>query len=360
MTLSRAVYWMVFSVSLFVACDAGQCGTRNYDVGDRLSAVQLRSTDGKTQLVNFERPTIAILWASWSPNSLTALREVLKAAPQGGIRWQILPINVDSPRTAPNDTSTIHASARTAGLNGPVLYDSDYQLMDQWEVLSIPTIIFTGLGGEIDEIEHDWSPVLRDRLFTLYFGAITDSFPGITIPRASPRCISDVETARRLWRIGRAIGARAIMQRVADSCIGLPADLARYANWIYSMGDSVKMRDQVWRMMNGPEQNAWTTCARAGMASRRGQHDSAAALCQEAVSQDSAFYPAWILLAESKWIAGDTAAAVMAHARARGLNRHDARVSCLGAQIATGRMETQEAAELMRQAVESRLRRRTQ
>lgn len=360
MNFKRAVAFVVVVAWSCIARDAARCATRNYDIGDRLSAVQLQSTDGKSQLVNFERPTIAILWASWSPNSLTALREVLKAAPQGGIRWQILPINVDSPLASASDTAQIHAAARSVGLNGAVLYDRGYDVMERWGVLSIPTIVFTALGGEIDEIEHDWSPVLRDRLFTLYFGAITDSFPGITFPVASAKCITDTETARRLWRFGKTASARATMQKVADSCIGLPSDLARYANWIYSMGDSLKMRDQVSRMLNGPYQNAWTVCARAALASRRGQHDSAAALCQEAVVQDSAFFPAWIMMAESEWKAGDTSAAIEAHTRARDLNRHDPRVSVLGSQFAVARGEVQMAATMMRAAVEARLRQRTQ
>lgn len=360
MKFTRVVAFIVLAAMSCIAGEPAICATKNYDIGDRLSAVQLQSTDGKSQLMNFERPTIAILWASWSPNSLTALREILKAAPQGGIRWQILPINVDSPLASAPDTAQIHAAARAVGLNGAVLYDREYDVMDQWGVLSIPTVVFTALGGEIDEIEHDWSPVLRDRLFTLYFGAITDSFPGITIPVASPKCITDTETARRLWRIGKTASARATMQRVADSCIGLPSDLARYANWIYSMGDSLKLRDQVSGMMNGPYQNAWTVCARAALASRRGQHDSVQALCHEAILQDSAFYPAWIMMAESKWKMGDTSAATEAHARARDLNRYDSRVSLLGSQFAEARGEVQKAATMMREAVEARLRQRTQ
>lgn len=360
MITRRIVACIVVLASLACARGAAFCATRNYDIGDRVSAVQIHSTDGTVQVVNFERPTIAILWAGWSPSSLTALREILKAAPQGGIRWQILPINVESPLASTTDTAQIHAAARTAGLNGPILYDSGYSIMERWGVLSIPTIVLTGLGGEIDEIEHDWSPALRDRLFTLYFGAITDSFPGITIPVASAKCITDTESARRLWRMGKTASARATMQKVADSCIGLPSDLARYANWIYSTGDSLKMRDQVSRMMNGPYQNAWTVCARAGLASRRGAHDTAAALCREAVAQDSAFFPAWILMAESEWKAGDTAAAIEAQTRARSLNRHDPRVSFFGAQLAAARGDDQEAAALMRQAVEARLRKRMQ
>lgn len=356
MTLKRILSLIAVLAAIGTTRDAGLCATRNFDIGDRLGATQLHSSDGKHQLVSFERPTIAILWSSWSPNSLTALREILRAAPQGGIRWQILPINVDSPMGGTPDTAQIHTAARSAGLNGAVLYDSGYVVMERWGVFSIPTVVFTGLGGEIDEIEHDWSPVLRDRLFTVYFGAITDSFPGITIPVASPECITAAETARRLWRMGKAAGACATMREVADSCTGLPNDVARYANWIYAMGDSLKMRDQVLRMLNGSYQNAWTICARAGMASRRGEHDSATALCREALVQDSAFFPAWILLAESEWEAGDTTAAIEAQARARILNRHDPRVNFLGAQIAAARGDSQEAVALMRRAVEQRLR----
>lgn len=359
MTANRLVAsWSIVAISMLLWANFAQSATRNYDIGDRLTAASVWATDGTTQLITFERPSIIVLWAAWSPGSLTALGEIIKGAPQGGIRWQIIPINCDAPSLNSNDTARVHSVARTAGWHSPVLYDRGFELMDAWGVLANPTVVFTGLGGAIEEIEHDWSPVIRDRLFTIYFGAITDSFPGITTPITSAKCRSEAETARRLWRMGKKAGARKILEGAVDSCAGLSSDVARLANWVFSMGDSLKGREDVTRMLGSAYKSAWTNCASASLCSRRGACDSAIALCEEALREDSAFFPAWMLMAECKWRVGDTAGSIAAYERARALNRLDARVTNHGAAIAAARGELTDAARLIRLAVETRLRQR--
>lgn len=331
--------------------------TRHYDLGDRLSVEQICSTDGQVKLVSFETPSIVILWSTWSTASLTALEEVLDGAPSGGVRWQVVPINVDAPSMNASDTSRINSAARQAGWNGPVWYDRDYRIMDSWGVIAIPTLVITSLGGAIDEIEHDWSAPLRDRLFVLYFGAVTDSFPGMTTPASTPQCRTKAESARRLWRMNKKPGAIAVMMSVADSCDGLPDDIARLADWRWSVGDSLRQGLSIAALVRNSERSAWTQCARASFAARRGDDSGAVALCQEAIARDSAFLPAWLQLSGSSLQISDSATAISAYERARVLNRWDARVLQLGASLAETAGEFVESALLMKAAVECRLRR---
>lgn len=351
-------YAAVAAILTTLSVNRAAGASRHYDIGDRLPAVRLTALDGTKQIVSFERPTIVILWATWSPKSLTALGELLRNAPQGGVRWQVIPLNVDGPHVSSSNAAAVDSAARASGWNGPILYDDGYVAMDSWGVLGVPTVVFTGLGGAIDEIEHDWTPVLRDRLFSQYFGAITDSFPGVMTMPASRKCLDQSATARRLWRIGRSSDARNTMQRAVDSCVGIPRDVARLSNWISNSGDSLKLRAQIADMLQHANQNAWTFCARGALERRRGNREAAQELCYDALSQDSTFVPAWSLLAECSWESGDSLTAQAAYNRARSLNRMDARVLRTGALLAQARGEEREAARLMQAAVEARLRQR--
>ena len=335
-----------------------EAAMRNFDTGDRLSVRRMVSTDGSEQMQAFGKPSVIVLWSTWSPVSQAALTEILESAPQGGTRWQLLPINVDGPSLTTNDTARVNSAARAAGWHGQVWHDSGYQLMDELGVFSIPTVIFTNLGGRIEEVEHDWSARIRQRLFTYYFGAVSDSFPGITTPESSPLCRSKSESARRQWRSGNTELALTQMHGVIDSCSGLPNDYVRFADWIWSSGDSLRRGGEIARWITGRDQNAWTLSARAGLARRNGDCSLSVSLCREALALDSAFFPAWILLAEASRVCDDSASMIQAYNRARALNRLDQRVLALGAELAARRNESDEAVRLLRAAVEAGLRRR--
>lgn len=331
--------------------------TRCYDQGDRLAAQQLFATDGTEKIVTFEAPSVVVLWATWSPGSMTALSEILDAAPKGGIRWQITPINVDAPHLSTSDTSRVNAAAREAGWSGPVWYDRGYDVMDTWGVIAVPTIVFTALGGTIDEIEHDWSERLKTRLFTIYFGAFTDSFPGMSLPVATAPCRAKAETARTLWRLGKVPSAITVMQSLVDSCAGLPNDIARYVDWKWQTGDSTRQRTTLLDVLESHDIGASTLTTKASIAARGSDDTTAIALCWMALAIDSAFYPAWILLAERSFARGDSAMAATAYMRANELNRVDSRALALGARMAEARGDLKESQLLFRAAYEARLRR---
>lgn len=335
--------------------DEAQTATKYYERGDRLAAYQIHATSGDSSVISFERPSIIVLWATWSPASLTALDELLEGAPKGGIRWQVIPINVDAPVLNAVDTARVHAAAKTSGWNGPVWYDRGYSLMTEWGVLAIPTVAVTALGGTIDEIEHDWSPVLRDRLFALYFGALTDSFPGFVSEKSTEVCRKRAMTARWLWRIGKRVEAVASMQAVADSCSDLPNDVARLANWKWSLGGSMRRESAIRPLVEHDDASPWTSAAHAGWKYRQGDREGAIVHAERATELDSAFYPAWIQLAEFSESVGDSGKAVRAFTRAAQLNRFDGRALVLGARLAQSRGDLAEANRLLRSAVEARL-----
>lgn len=353
--LLQSLLVVVMLVGLLATSEAA---TRNFDIGDRLSIRRLRSTSGAEESQTFAKPSVIILWSTWSPASQAALSEILASAPQGGTRWQLIPINVDGPSLTTSDTARVNPAARAAGWQGQVWHDSGYHLMDELGVFSIPTVIFTNLGGQIEEVEHDWSARIRQRLFTYYFGAATDSFPGITTPESTPQCRSKSESARRHWRSGNTELALTQMREVIDSCAGLPNDYARYADWIWSSGDSLGRGDEVTQSITSRDQNAWTLSARAGLARNNGDCSLSVSLCREALALDSAFFPAWILLAEASRACDDSTSMIQGYNRARALNRLDQRVLAMGAELAARRNEPEAAVRLMRAAVEAGLRRR--
>ncbi len=341
---------------VLVSSNYSLCSTRAFGIGDQLSAQSVGATDGSTHIVAFDRPAVVVLWATWSPSSLTALSEIIKAAPQGGIRWQLLPINVDAPMLEDLDTARVHAAAKSAGWNGVVYHDRRYEIMDSWGILAIPTVMFTALGGAIEEVEHDWSPFLRDKLFAMYFGAITDSFPGIVLPVASARCRDDAAAARRLWRINRPADAITLMKRVSDSCVGVSSDRARLANWRWQSSDSIKARDQIRSSLRADEPNAWTVCADAAISLRLGDREAALDLSRKAAAMDSAFFPAWSVVAQAAWQTEDFALVENALQRMNTLYASHPSTLELGARLAERQGDVQRAVEMLRRAVEARIR----
>lgn len=100
--------------------------------------------------------------------------------------------------------------------------------------------------------------------------------------------------------------------------------------------------------------NAWTIAAHASWKSRQGDREGAIALAARATELDSAFYPAWIQLAEFSESVGDPGETLRAYTRAARLNRFDGRALALGARMAHSRGDLTEANRLLRLAVESR------
>lgn len=328
---------------------------RYLDLGDQLNVVELSATNGARQMTSFERPSIIVFWSTWSPLALSTLQELVTKAPKGGVRWQVVPINIDSPDPRPADTAHIHAAARAAGWHGPVWYDHDNLLIERWGILSAPTVIITNLGGLIAELEHDWSREIQTRIFTLYFGAITDSFPGMPGPSASEQCLMAASKARRLWRLGQERAAITAMRLIVDSCQGLPCDLARYVEWVWMTGDSLGQGQALDSILERGGENPWTLALRARLAERRRDCETAARLADRALRADSMFAPAWIARAEVARACGDMPLAQDAYRRLQSLCPRDARVLALGAALAEQAGETAAAATYMRRAVEARM-----
>lgn len=347
---------MSIALAATVTVGTAYSSTRSYDIGDQVTAERIGVIDGSTQLIVFERPTVVLLWATWSESSLHAFSEIVKASPQGGVRWQVLPINVDAPQLSADDSARVHVAAKAAGWNGTIYHDRGYQIMDSWGTLSVPTVVFTALGGWIEEIEHHWSPGLRDKLFALYFGSITDSFPGIATPIASGKCLADASAARRLWRLNRPTDAIALMKRVSDSCIGVSSDIARLANWRWQSVDSMKSRDPILTSLRRQQPSAWSQCAEAAIYLRAGSRDSALALTQRAIALDSMYFPAWIVLGHVAWQMDDLATARTALRWMESLNRHHPATLEFGSRLSERSGNLAEATTLMQQAVLGRLR----
>lgn len=352
--------WMRLALLLAIvavwSAPSGYAAMRNFDLGDPISTVELTALGGKSQLFSFERPSVVVFWASWSPLSQSALAELVAKAPKGGIRWQVVPINIDKPDVTAADTARLYTAARAAGWYGPLWYDREYRLVERWGIFSAPTVIITNLGGAIAELEHDWTRAIQTRLFTLYFGAITDSFPGLPDPPASEHCLAQAAMARRLWRLGQESGALARMRVVVDSCAGLPRDLARYAEWAWRAGDSLRLAMSLDSVLERGGETAWPLTLRAELAVRRHDTLSALDLTRRAIAADSLFAPAWIRLLTTSLAAGDTTTALAAYERLKTLCPQEPRVLAAGSILAERQGQITRAATRMRRAVEARLR----
>lgn len=119
---------------------------------------QLETPEGK--LVKYAEVkgsslTVIDFWATWCKpcvNSIPKLVELASSYKPEEVSF--LAISIDSPR----NLSKIRPFAESAGITYPVLLDTDQEVMKEFNIMVIPTLILVNRDNEIVMVHEGFSP----------------------------------------------------------------------------------------------------------------------------------------------------------------------------------------------------------
>lgn len=99
--------------------------------------------------------TVIDFWATWCKpciSSIPKIENLYDLYKDKGV--QFMGINIDSPR----NISKVKPFVNAIGISYPVLYDSNQELMTEYNVFSIPTLLIANSQGEIIYTHEGFNP----------------------------------------------------------------------------------------------------------------------------------------------------------------------------------------------------------
>ncbi|HUU45773.1 MAG TPA: hypothetical protein VM118_08570 [Acidobacteriota bacterium] len=282
--------------SLGTVASAGGEALQWLPAGGRIGAFSLVSADGAERYVAPRGGTVIVIWASWAPASIDALKDILPVARQNLMHWSVLPINVDAVAPSSPRRDQISALLRAeTGYRDTVWFDPGLELFDRWGVVAVPTVLITDAGGRAVVVERGWSAHVRERVFGFMgVGDHASTAPDTALLRWGGR-LGDI---MQQWRQGRTAPATRELSPIRRSCPDWAAPRVFAAFWCWDVGDTACARNAAEKAMAADSTDPWAHTAAAVIQLRHRHYDLAARLAERAIGLDSTFAPAWSLLAQ--------------------------------------------------------------
>jgi len=142
-------YYILFFVSLFVF---------SFGNAQHIYEFQLETSEGqlkKYSELKGEELTVVDFWATWCKpcvNSIPKLVEISDNYSEKGVKF--IGISIDSPR----NLSKIRPFTQSIGINYPVLLDLDQEVLHDFNVSVIPTLIVIDKNDEIVYMHEGFAP----------------------------------------------------------------------------------------------------------------------------------------------------------------------------------------------------------
>lgn len=287
--------------------------------GYRMPASRLRSTGAGDLRLPTGKATLLLFWATWSPQSLKALKAILAKAPQSGISWNVLAVNVDRREWNPSLKAKIEAKAREVGYKGPVLIDSGLVLFDQLGLVSVPTVVASNLSGDVDELLSGWSR----RNSHLVLNNLLSKVDTLSKSASRPMDTCDVllrslGLAWLQWEQSNTIRALQQVARSVRVCSTSAYPYALSAVWRWANGDRNSATHEAVRACAVDSSDAWGWLALAEIERRRARVDQCRDALARALAIDTALAPGWIIAGK---LAADVQDTVMMQKSLQALQR---------------------------------------
>jgi hypothetical protein len=327
----------------------------NCDLGDKLDPFRVVDSTGKTTVLNAETPTVVVLWASWSESSKSALRDLIKSAPQSGIRWTVVPIDAEGlgPATRSSASGTLRSLGYTTG---GIWRDPDMQLESSWGIHTVPTVIMTGLGGFIVKMTVGWNDAIRDSITAEYFASTPTKGPAPVqrTPVPITPAVRRMAELRRHHRQGQSTPAvDSIAELLRSDSTVASADAARLLLWRVEEADTAGLSALTDSVLVSRPRNPWLLLARSLDRFNRRDWLGAQSDSKEALGMDSACTPALTMVALASLELGDTALAQQGADAAWGRNHSSPRLLALKARLAGAKGQPKAEAQWWQWAVEA-------
>lgn len=327
---------------------------RSLRPGGRVESFPLRSTHGDQTIWSPGAPTVFVIWANWSPQSLVALTGISRAAARAALHWDVMPINVDQRTPGPQALARMDSLAHKAGMSDPVYFDPDLELFSRWGVVTVPSIIVCRMDGTVEMIVDRWEATTRDRLVHGFLGTLqsrSDSVPVDTMAT----CHRQLEAAAALWRYGSRDSAVTLAKSVGNACPQFATPHVLMSQWYWESCNPTAAGREARAAVHADSEDVWGWSVLAALCQRQGQSDSARIFGSRALACDSDFAPAWLTIAQADLAVGDTASTRTTLQALDHLNQHLARAEVARATLYEERGDRARAATSWRRAVEMRL-----
>jgi len=324
--------------------------------GYRIRNVRLRTTGPDVIQIISGRPTLLLFWATWSPESMKALKAIMHQVPKAGITWSLLPVNVDEWRWRRSTRQRVEARVRELGYKDPVPVDSGLSLFDRFGLVRVPTLIATNIAGEVDVVESGWSQNVADQVVKGLLGA------GDSASRLPQQTRADCRRALRLlgtawqyWEDANPVGALRQVSRVIRECSTSAYPHALSAAWRWQWSDTLRAGRDASDAMRADSTDPWGWLAVAEVERRRSHLDLAGQAIQRALQLDSSLAPAWAIVGRLAAAVGDTAKVRQAISVLEHLNRIDPGLYVLRALLLRSSGSLGEAVAVWRELLDPRM-----
>lgn len=320
----------------------------------RLNQARLRSDKGVESVWRPGRPSMFLFWADWAPRSLEALGQIVGNLKGSGIGWQFIPINVSTAHPDPAATTKAVSQAREQGYKDTVWIDQNLTMFREWNIDRVPTIMVTGINGDIDAVQSGWSEGARNLIIDQYLGSYTDSANTTSSPEPAAR-----DRARYLIESARAAAAVGNLEQAVQKATGavkadpeFPLAHVALAVWRWQRGDTLGTRIEAYLALKAGPNDPWANLAVGRVEYLHGHNQSVFDRMRETIAQDSGFVPAWRLLGHCAIALGDTRSAQSAIHAIERYNQLDLELPVLRARI-TAATDPARAASIWRQVIAS-------
>ncbi len=167
--MRRLRRWLVWSLVVLLASPGLANGFSRLMAGMELPAVDGESIDGGSVHLSDhtgKRATVVVFWATWSDNSLPALRRLAaykEAIASGDLG--VVSVNVEAQAPTDVERAKVAQVAAAEHLPFPVILDRGLDRFHRFGVVAVPSTILLGGDGRVAELLIGYPLVGRDGFF---------------------------------------------------------------------------------------------------------------------------------------------------------------------------------------------------
>jgi hypothetical protein len=344
---------------LFVWTGTGCAGDafRYMHPGQRVTAFRVTTERDSAQALAPRSATVIVLWALWSESSRTCLKEINAASGGGGLSWAVVAVNFDDEESWAQNSEAIIDAARAAGVQKEVWRDHGHRLVDDWGILSLPSVIIVGGGGLAQMTVRGWTHQTRSQVLRLLGGKLRPE-DIVAVDTGVVRCRQGIIRARALWRTRQSVRAGGELARVMRECPDWAGPRLILADWSALGRDTASERGWINSALAADSTDPMALAGIAALALSDGQPETALAFSGRAIAADSLVASAWNARALAHLDLGQVDEAEYAWTILQGLNRLGPEYDLIGARLHEAKGESALAVGFWRRVVEREMARR--
>ncbi len=359
--MNRLWRWLAWSLVVLLASPGLASGFSRLMAGMELPSLDGESIDGTTVHLNDhtgKRATVVIFWATWSDNSLPALRRLAaykEAIAAGDLG--VVSVNVEAQAPTAEERGRVERLVAGEHLPFPVILDRGLDRFHRFGVVAVPSTALLGGDGRVAELLIGYPLVGRDAFFH-HLDELLGKAPRATrppakaLPKAAVRLTHLAE--RLLVRDRRAVALKKLAEAERIAPDFLPA--YRLAARIHlAAGDAKAAAAAAAHCLTTASDDAECLLLAARAQVAEGDEAGARARLGDCVEHHPDYAGCLALLGRLEVTAGEKATGLDCLTRALALNPLDPNIQELLGEGRVAAGDTKGGAKALRRAVEIRM-----